>query len=64
MGQSIYIDMKDGSTRDFPHTGRAGGSYTNTIKYVEGFVIITDAWDNDTAIPSADIKEIKVKPHA
>ncbi len=59
---SITIYMKDGSKRDFPHHGRAGGSYTKTIRYEGVFAIVTDEWANETAIPSADIKEVQVEP--
>lgn len=63
MGRNIYIDMKDGTRKDFLHKGRPGGSWTNSIKYVEGFAIITDEWDTEIAIPTEDIKEIKIENH-
>jgi hypothetical protein len=56
----ITVIMKDGEVREFPHEGRAGGSYTKTIKYEGGFAIITDEWWNQTAIPCENIKEVKV----
>ena len=54
--------MKDGTVKDFPHTGRPGGSYTKTIKYERWFAIVTDEYDRQTAIPSADIAEVQVSP--
>lgn len=57
---SIYVKMKDGTTKVFPHEGRAGGSYTKSIRYEGAFVIIKDEWDNETAIPANDIAEVKV----
>lgn len=57
---SITIKMKDGTVKDFPHQGRAGGSYTKRIRYEGGFAIITDEWHDETAIPSADIAEVNV----
>ncbi len=60
---NIKITMKDGSVRDFHHTGRAGGSYTKTLRYEEGFVVITDEWHTETAIPTVDIAEIKTEDH-
>lgn len=57
---SIYIKMKDGQTKSFPHEGRAGGSYTKTIRYEGGFAIIKDEWDCETAIPANDIAEVKI----
>lgn len=57
---SIYVEMKDGTTKSFPHEGRAGGSYTKSIRYEGAFVIIKDEWDNEIAIPVNDIAEVKV----
>jgi hypothetical protein len=53
--------MKDGSKKDFKHVGRSGGSYTKSIRYEGTFAIIKDEYDNETAIPSSDITEIKVE---
>lgn len=58
---SIKVHMKDGTVRDFPHTGRAGGSYSKSIRYETGFVVITDEWGNETAIPTADVEEVKTR---
>lgn len=58
---SIYVKMKDGTKREFKHEGRAGGSYTKTISYKGAFAVIEDEWGNETAIPSADIEEIKIE---
>ena len=55
---SITLKMKDGSVREFPHEGRVGGSYSKSISYEPGFVIITDEWHRKTSIPSNDIAEI------
>ncbi|WP_319759542.1 hypothetical protein [Maridesulfovibrio sp.] len=57
---SITIHMKDGTKREYPHKGRLGGSYTKTIRYEGAFAIVVDEWDNETAIPAADIQEVKV----
>lgn len=59
---NIKIKMKDGTVRDFKHEGRPGGSYTKTIRYEPGFVVITDEWYNETIIPSDDIAEITTTP--
>jgi len=63
MAQSIVVYMKDGTKKDFPHVGRAGGSHTKEIRYDGGFAIITDEYYNETAIPAQDIDEIKKKNH-
>jgi hypothetical protein len=60
---NIVIFMKDGRKKEFMHEGRPGGSYTKTIQYVPGFVIITDEWGEQTSIPTEDIKEIKTTPN-
>ena len=59
---SIIIKMKNGDTREFPHTGRAAGSYTKSIRYESGFVVITDEYDKEIAIPSSDIIEVITIP--
>lgn len=60
---NIRIFMKDETKLDFFHEGRAGGSYTKTIRYEGGFAIVTDEWDKETAIPTSDIKLIETRPH-
>lgn len=55
---SIEIHLKDGGVRKFPHVGRTGGSYTKTIEYVPGFVVIEDEWGRKTSIPSSLIEEV------
>ena len=59
----IVVKMKDGTTREFRHTGRAGGSYTKTVKFEVGFVIIEDEWYNRTAIPTAEVLEVQETPN-
>lgn len=60
---NIVITMKDGTIKEFLHGGRLGGSYTKTIRYEIGVAIITDEWYEETVIPMADIKEIKITNH-
>lgn len=59
---NIKITMKDGVVRNFPHEGRPGGSYTKTIDYVPGFIVIKDEWGKEIVIPSDQIKEIETTP--
>jgi len=59
---NIKIHMKDGTVKDFPHEGRPGGSYTKTLRYVPGFVVITDEWYKETSIPTDLIAEVKSWP--
>lgn len=55
---SITVKMKDGTLREFHRQNRSGGSYSNKIAYEVGFVVITDEYGTETAIPSIDIVEI------
>jgi hypothetical protein len=59
----ITVKMKDGTVRNFEHRGRAGGSYTKTVKYEGAFVIIEDEYYQRTAIPAADVAEVIESPH-
>lgn len=60
---SIVIKMKDGTVKNFPHVGRAGGSYTKTIKYEGAFAIVQDEYYQRTAIPASDIAEVIETPN-
>lgn len=59
---SITVKMKDGTTREFPHQGRAGGSYTKRLSFEPGFVVITDEYYQRTCIPERDVKEVIESP--
>ena len=59
---SITVKFKDGTVREFPHEGRAGGSYTKSVAYEGGAVIITDEWYKRTAFPLADVVEVIERP--
>jgi len=59
---SITIIMRDGTKREFPHQGRCGGSYTKSLRYEPGFVVVEDEWGERTAIPTELIAEVKTTP--
>ncbi len=59
---NIIVKMKDGNERKFMHEGRAGGSYTKSLKFEGAFAVITDEYHQRTAIPAADIAEIIETP--
>jgi hypothetical protein len=59
MATNIQIEMKDGTAKRFLHKGRPGGSYTKSLRYESGFVVIKDEYGDETSIPTADIKEIQ-----
>ncbi len=58
----IVVKLKDGTERKFLHEGRAGGSYTKRLRYEPGFVVITDEWYKETAIPTDSIAEVVETP--
>lgn len=60
---SITIKMKDGTVRKFPHAGRPGGSYTKKVRYEGAFVIITDEYYKEIAIPATDVTEVINEPN-
>lgn len=57
---NITVKMRDGTTQKFEEQGRSGGSWCNSLKYVEGLVVITDEWEATTAIPSELVAEVKM----
>jgi hypothetical protein len=59
---NITIKMKDGTVRKFPHQGRPGGSYTKSVRYEPGFVVVIDEYRKETAIPAADISQVDYDP--
>ena len=60
---SITVKMKDGTVREFPHEGRAGGSWTKTLKYEGAFVVIEDEHQKRIAIPASDVAEVIERPN-
>ena len=60
---NITITMRDGTVRDFPHKGRSGGSYTKSVRYEGGMVIVCDEWDHETAIPMDLVAEVVTTPN-
>lgn len=59
---NITVNMKDGTIRQFKHEGRAGGSWTKTLKLENGWVIIADEYGKKTIIPESLIAEIEETP--
>ena len=60
---NITIKMKDGTVRKFLHEGRAGGSWTKSVRYEAAFAVVTDEYGKETAIPVADIEEVVSESH-
>jgi hypothetical protein len=54
--------MKDGTVREFKHEGRAGGSFSKSVKFEGGFAIVTDEWYKKTAFPAQDIATVEDTP--
>ena len=57
--KTIDVYLKDGSVRHFKEVGRAGGSWTISIEFKEGWCVVSDEWGNLTAIPASDVREVK-----
>lgn len=59
---NITIKFKDGTTREFKHKGRPGGSFTKRLTYEGSFVVVEDEWYTRTAFPANDIVEVIEEP--
>jgi len=55
---SVTVKMRDGSVREFKERGRPGGSYSMHLRYEIGFVVVTDEWNEETAIPTELVAEV------
>jgi hypothetical protein len=55
----IEVEFTDNTRETFEETSRAGGSYCTSMRYDEGFLIIEDAYGNQTVLPEHQIKKIK-----
>ena len=60
---NIKITFKDGTVQDFKHEGRAGGSYTKSLRYEGAFLVITDEYGRETAFPAADVRTVHTTPN-
>lgn len=58
----VEITLKSGVTRVYEEESRPGGSYQSTVRYEGAFVIVTDVWGKETAIPAADIAQVVTTP--
>lgn len=59
---TAIVYMKNGERHHFPDERRAGGSYTNTVRYEGGFVIVTDVWGKSRSWPAGDVFEVSESP--
>ena len=59
--RSITIELENGEIETFEHVGRAGGSYTISIRYEGEFAIVKNEWGHETAFPTCKIKKIKTE---
>lgn len=53
----VTVILTDGEQRVFDET-RCGGSYTNSVKYEIGYVVIADVWGKKVAFPNERVKEV------
>lgn len=56
---SVRITMKDGTINDHKHRGRAGGSYTKSVRYEGAFVVVVDEYRAETAYPASDVAKVE-----
>jgi hypothetical protein len=59
---NIVIHFRDGTKAEHPHVGRAGGSYTKTVRYEGGFAVVEDEWGSQTAYPESLIQTVTTEP--
>lgn len=59
--KNITIHMKDGTKREHKHTGRAGGSYSKSVRYEVSFVVVVDEYGSEIAYPSDNILIVEVE---
>lgn len=59
---NIVVKMKDGSTKEFKHQGRAGGSYTKTLKIEGACAVIENEYYEKVYIPLDSVEEIRETP--
>ena len=59
---NILIRFRDGTEKEFKHKGRPGGSYTKSVSYEGGMVIVRDEYDRRTAYPMDTVAEVIETP--
>lgn len=57
----VTVKMKDGTDRHFKET-RSDRDGKNTVRYEVGFVVVTNVWGKETAIPASDVLEVEFSP--
>jgi hypothetical protein len=55
---SYTVQMRDGTTREFPETSAPGGSYCTSMKLENGWAVFQDAHGVQVIIPESLISEI------
>lgn len=54
----VTVYKRDGNYLEFPETSAPGGSYSTTAKYEQSWLIVTDAYGKETAIPIDQIEKV------
>lgn len=57
----IKIEFKDGTVKEFKHEGRAGGSWTKTLKTEPGWVIVRGEYGETWQYPSDTVKSVETR---
>lgn len=58
----ITFTFKDGTVKQFNPEQRPGGSYTNTLRYEPGFVVVKNVWDKEISFRTDDVAQIETEP--
>lgn len=59
---SVRLKMLDGAERKFERQWGGGGAAIKSVRYETSFFVMTDEFDNETAIPVSLIAEVQVIP--
>jgi hypothetical protein len=59
---NVTIYLRDGTKQEFQHSGRSGGSYTKSLRYEVGYVIVADEWGNEVAFPNDLVLRVETRP--
>ena len=55
----IKVTLKSGDVFEVEDRGAPGGSWGASVRYEGVFVIVQDAYGNDTAFPAEDVERVE-----
>ena len=59
--REIQITFADGTVRTWRHEGRAGGSWTKTIEFNNGWVTVRDEQGDTYSFQAFAVREVQTK---